>query len=221
MANEIKLPAQARTQFGKGAARRIRAAHQVPVVLYGHGTDPVHLTLPGHETLLALRTANALLELQLEDGSTQLALPKQVQRDPIKGFLEHIDLLIVRKGEKVVVEVPVTVTGELADDELVAAQDALTLSVEAPATAIPEGFEVSIEGLALGDKITAADIELPANVTVAGVEDPAELVIVSVMVVKEEIPEDEAAEGDEAEGAEGEAAEGDADEASEGEKDAE
>ena len=112
MANEIQIAAEPRNEFGKGASRRIRRAGKVPAVLYGHGTDPVHVTLPAHETLLALRTANALLSLDL-GGKQQLALPKQVQRDPIRGTLDHVDLIIVRRGEKVTVEVPLHVVGEL------------------------------------------------------------------------------------------------------------
>ncbi len=101
---EVKLTAELRTEFGKGAARRIRRAHKVPAVLYGHGTAPIHIALPGHETLLALRTANALLSIEV-NGSSQLALPKQVQRDPLKHTIEHVDLVIVRRGEKVTVDV--------------------------------------------------------------------------------------------------------------------
>ena len=108
--SEIKLVAQRRTAFGKGAARRVRRDHKVPAVLYGHGTDPVHITLPGHETMLALKSANALLAIELE-GDTQLALAKDVQRDPIKPVIEHVDLVIVREGEKVTVDVPVHIEG--------------------------------------------------------------------------------------------------------------
>ena len=115
---EVKLTAELRTEFGKGAARRIRRAHKVPAVLYGHGTDPIHISLPGHETLLALRTANALLSIDV-DGKSQLALPKQVQRDPIKHTIEHVDLVIVRRGEKVTVDVAIQLEGEAGDDTLV------------------------------------------------------------------------------------------------------
>ena len=115
---EVKLTAETRTEFGKGAARRIRRAAKIPAVLYGHGTEPVHITLPGHETLLALRTNNALLSIEV-DGTSQLALPKQVQRDPIKHTIEHVDLVLVRSGEKVTVDVAIHVEGEAADDTLV------------------------------------------------------------------------------------------------------
>jgi large subunit ribosomal protein L25 len=156
---EVKLTAELRTEFGKGAARRIRRANNVPAVLYGHGTDPVHITLPGHETLLALRTANALLSIDV-DGAAQLALPKQVQRDPIKHTIEHVDLVLVRRGEKVSVEVQVHVQGEAADETLVVV-DANTVTIEAEATHIPTEIVVSIEGLTAGTQILASDLVLP------------------------------------------------------------
>src|SRR3982751_4025309 len=107
---EVKLTAESRTEFGKGAARRLRRAAKIPAVLYGHGADPVHVALPGHATMLALKHANALLALDL-GGTTTLALPKAVQRNPVRGVIEHVDLLIVRRGERVTVEVPLHVTG--------------------------------------------------------------------------------------------------------------
>lgn len=215
--SEIKLIAEPRTEFGKGAARRIRRADRVPAVLYGHGTDPVHLSLPGHETLLALRAANALLSIELE-GSSQLALPKQVQRDPIKGFIEHVDLIIVRRGEKVIVDVAVHTTGEAAPDTLVVVDNA-TITVEAPATSIPESIEVSIEGLQPGSQILAHDLQLPGEVTLAVDE---ELLIVNITnaptaeQIEAELAEAEAEAGieptldeaSEAEAAEGESGEG-------------
>src|SRR6478735_7686738 len=149
--SEVKIAAETRTEFGKGAARRIRRADKVPAVLYGHGTDPVHITLPGHETLLALRQANALLSIEV-DGGSQLALPKQVQRDPIKHTIEHVDLLLVRRGEKVTVDIPVLIEGEAAPDTLVDVV-ANTVSVEAEATHIPQQIVVSIEGLQAGIQI--------------------------------------------------------------------
>lgn len=196
MANEIKLAAEPRNEFGKGASRRIRRAGNVPVVLYGHGTDPVHLTLPAHETQLALRAANALLSLEVKGGKAQLALPKQVQRDPIRGTLEHVDLIIVRRGEKVTVEIPLVVVGQLAEDGLVLNQDQQTLALEVEATHIPEHIEVNIEGLGLGDRVTVADLTLPEGAAYHGSEDAAENVIVSVAAPKAEEPE-EAAEGEE------------------------
>lgn len=172
---EVKIAAELRTEFGKGAARRIRRADKVPAVLYGHGTDPVHISLPGHEALLALRTANALLALDIE-GRTELALPKHVQRDPIKGFIEHVDLILVRRGEKVVVDVSVVTTGEAAPDTLVV-QENQTIAVQAEATHIPSEVEVSIEGARAGTQIHAKDIVLPSGVVLDA--DP-ELLVVNV-----------------------------------------
>jgi large subunit ribosomal protein L25 len=156
---EVKLIAELRTEFGKGAARRIRRAHKVPAVLYGHGTAPIHIALPGHETLLALRTANALLSIEV-DGSSQLALPKQVQRDPLKHTIEHVDLVIVRRGEKVTVDVAIHVVGEAGPDTLVVV-DHNTIPVEAEATQIPEQIVVSVEELPPGTQILARDLQLP------------------------------------------------------------
>src|SRR3712207_5613512 len=155
--SESRLQAESRTEFGKGAARRIRRAHKVPAVLYGHGTDPIHVSLPGHDTMLALKHggANALLSIDLQ-GKTRLAIPKQVQRDPVKGFLEHLDLLIVERGEKVTVEVPIHTTGEAAGETVVTVEHA-TISVEAEATHIPEAIEVSVEGVEAGTQITVQD----------------------------------------------------------------
>ncbi|QLQ09783.1 MAG: 50S ribosomal protein L25/general stress protein Ctc [Nocardioidaceae bacterium] len=165
MSSETSLPAESRTEFGKGAARRIRRASKVPAVLYGHGSDPIHITLPGHDTLMALKHggANALLSIEL-DGKSQLALPKQVQRDPIKGHLEHLDLLIVKKGEKVTVEVPIVVVGDAASGTLVTTEHT-SVSVEAEATHIPESIEVSVEGAEPGTQILAKDLTLPAGST--------------------------------------------------------
>ncbi len=197
MSNEIKLVAESRDEFGKGASRRIRRAGKVPAVLYGHGTDPVHITLPAHETLLALRTANALLALDL-GGTKQLALPKQVQRDPIRGSLEHVDLILVRKGEKVTVEIQLVVVGELSESDLVLNQDQQTLALEVEATNIPTSIEVNIEGLGAGDRITVADLTLPEGASYHGVEAAEDNVIVSVVVAKDEVEETEAAEGEDA-----------------------
>ncbi|GAA1922148.1 50S ribosomal protein L25/general stress protein Ctc [Nocardioides marmoribigeumensis] len=175
--SETKLTAETRTEFGKGAARRIRREHKVPAVLYGHGTDPVHITLPGHDTMLALKHGgtNALLAIDV-DGKETLVLPKQVQRHPVKGELEHLDLLIVRRGEKVVVEVPVHVVGEAASETLVTVDHA-TLSVEAEATHIPDFFEVSVEGAEAGTQILAKDVELPSG---SALMTDAEALVVNV-----------------------------------------
>ena len=169
--SESNIQAEPRTEFGKGAARRIRRADKVPAVLYGHGSDPIHVTLPGHDTMLALKHggANALLTLTV-DGKEQLALPKQVQRDPVKGFLEHIDLLIVKKGEKVTVEVPVHLEGEPSPDALVVTEHA-TVTVEAEATHIPEYIVVSIEGAAVGSQVLVKDLEVPQGSTILADED--------------------------------------------------
>src|SRR5215207_2656951 len=172
---EIKIAAEARTEFGKGAARRIRRADNVPAVLYGHGSDPVHVTLPGHQLMLALKNSNALLTIDLGDEQ-HLAIPKQVQRDPLKGFIEHADLLIVRRGEKVVVDVRINVEGEAVSGNLVVTENT-TVAVEAEATHIPESFEVSVEGLEAGAQIHARDIALPTGSTLAVDED---LLIVNV-----------------------------------------
>jgi large subunit ribosomal protein L25 len=170
---EVKLIAELRTEFGKGAARRIRRAHKVPAVLYGHGTAPIHIALPGHETLLALRTANALLSIEV-NGSSQLALPKQVQRDPLKHTIEHVDLVIVRRGEKVTVDVPVHVEGEAGPETLVVV-DHNSIPIEAEATNIPQRILVSVEGLPPGTQILARDLELPAGSTVD--LDPETLIV--------------------------------------------
>ncbi|GGO71821.1 50S ribosomal protein L25/general stress protein Ctc [Nocardioides deserti] len=164
MASE-KITAEKRTEFGKGAARRIRRENKVPAVIYGHGNDPIHVTLPGHATMLALKHggANALLELDIE-GDTQLALTKQVQIDPIKRHLEHVDFVAVVRGEKVTVDIPVLVTGEAAKETLVVTENA-TVSIEAEATHIPESIEVSVEGLEAGTQILASQLELPSGST--------------------------------------------------------
>ncbi|RLP09531.1 50S ribosomal protein L25/general stress protein Ctc [Propionibacterium australiense] len=193
---EIILNAEERTEFGKGAARRIRRADKVPAVLYGHGTEPVHLTLPGHETLLALRLENALLTVRLEGAEDRLALPKQVQRDPIKGFLKHVDLLLVKRGEKVTVEVPIEFVGTPASGGIVN-EERTHLALQAEATNIPARVEVSVEGLEVGAQVTADEVALPVG---AELEDPADTLILSVSAPAAE-EEPEAAAEDEAEAA--------------------
>lgn len=181
--SEVRLSAEPRTEFGKGAARRTRRAQKVPAVLYGHGTEPRHLSLPGHELFLALKGgSNTLLRLDLGNGDSQLALAKDVQRDPIKGFLEHVDLVAVRKGERVTVEIPVQLTGEAGADTLVD-QQTLTLTVTADATALPEHLELDIAGKAAGDSLTAGDVRLPAGTELA---QHAEHVIVAFLGVQSE-----------------------------------
>ena len=154
---EIKLSAEQRTEFGKGAARRIRRDDKIPAVLYGHGTDPIHVTLPGHDTMLALKTPNALLAIDL-GSDNHLAIPKQVQRDPLKGFIEHVDLLIVKRGEKVIVDVAITVVGEPEAGVLLVTENA-TVALEVEATHIPSEIEVSVEGLQVGAQVLASDLD--------------------------------------------------------------
>ncbi|MBD8870499.1 50S ribosomal protein L25/general stress protein Ctc [Nocardioides donggukensis] len=170
-----KITAESRTEFGKGAARRIRRADKVPAVIYGHGNDPIHVTLPGHDTWLALKHggANALLELSFE-GKTQLALTKQVQVDPIRRTLEHIDLVAVRKGEKVTVDIPVHLNGEAAPETLVVTENSV-VSVEAEATHIPEWVEISIEGAEVGTMVLASDLVLPEGTSL--LTDPETLIV--------------------------------------------
>ncbi|HYF71845.1 MAG TPA: 50S ribosomal protein L25/general stress protein Ctc [Nocardioides sp.] len=170
-----KIKAETRTEFGKGAARRIRREHKVPAVVYGHGNDPIHVTLPGHETMMALKHggANALLELEIE-GKTQLALTKQVQIDPIKRHLEHVDFVAVIKGEKVTVDVPVQLLGEAARETLVVTENA-TVQLEAEATHIPEHIEIDIEGAEAGTQILAGDLKLPSGSTL--LLDPETLIV--------------------------------------------
>jgi large subunit ribosomal protein L25 len=184
--SETKIQAEPRTEFGKGAARRIRRADKVPAVLYGHGTAPVHITLPGHDTMLALKHggANALLSIEV-NGQSQLALPKQVQRDPIKGFLEHLDLIVVSKGEKVTVDIPVHVVGQSAPETLVVTEHA-SIPVEAEATHIPEFVEVSVEGAEIGTQILAKDLQLPKGST-AQLDDEALIVNVTHAPTAEQV----------------------------------
>lgn len=158
---EIKLEADLRTEFGKGAARRIRRADRIPAVLYGHGTDPVHISLAGHATMLALRNSNALLSVMV-DGKANLTLPRQVQRDPIRGSIEHVDLLIVRRGEKVSVDIPIVVVGEPHPEAMIVTENNV-IALKVAATNIPEHLEVSIEGIEPGNQILAKDLILPAG----------------------------------------------------------
>jgi large subunit ribosomal protein L25 len=174
---EVHIAASPRTDFGKGPARRERRAGRVPAVLYGHGTEPRHISLPGHDVLLALRTANVLIRLDGLSGGSQLALPKAVQRDPIKGTVEHVDLILVRRGEKVTVDIPVTITGEVAPDGLLD-QQMVQISVKAEATSLPPGIEVDVEGMEVGAAIHAGDLQLPDGVTL---DDEADLLILHVI----------------------------------------
>ncbi|MFL6003190.1 MAG: 50S ribosomal protein L25/general stress protein Ctc [Nocardioides sp.] len=230
-----KITAETRTEFGKGAARRIRRASKVPAVVYGHGNDPLHIALPGHDVMMALKHggANALLEIEV-DGTTHLGLTKQVQIDPITRFLEHVDFVAVRKGEKVTVDVPVHLVGEAGPDTLVVTENSV-VSLEAEATHIPEFIEVDIEGAAVGTQVLASQLVLPegsllltdeetliVNVTQQMSEEELEAELeeaeAEVGIEREEsdaeIAEREAEEGAEEAKTEGEGAEGDA--ASEG-----
>jgi large subunit ribosomal protein L25 len=163
---EVRIVAEPRTEFGKGAARRVRRAGRVPAIVYGHGTDTRHVTLPGHELLMALKTPNVLIEVAGLSSRSQLTLPKAVQRDPLRGNIEHVDLIMVRRGEKVTVEVPVQVTGEVEPGGLLD-QQMVRLAVEAEATAIPQAIDVDVEGMAIGAALHAGDLTLPQGVTLA------------------------------------------------------
>jgi large subunit ribosomal protein L25 len=220
--SEQKIKAESRTQFGKGAARRIRRDDKVPAVLYGHGSDPMHITLPGHDTMMALKHggSNALLYLDIE-GTTHLALTKQIQADPIKGFLEHIDFVEVKKGEKVTVDIPIHVLGESKSDAMTVTE-LNNVSVEAEATNIPEYLEISVEDADAGFQVFAKDIELPAGSTLLTDEDSLIVNVVHAPTAEEveaELEEAEAEAGIErddsdeeiAEAAEAEAESGDSD----------
>jgi large subunit ribosomal protein L25 len=191
--SEVRIAAEPRTEFGKGAARRVRRANKVPAVLYGHGDDPRHFSLPGHELMLALKhDPNALLTLQTEAGD-QLALPKVVVRDPIKNTLEHVDLVAVRKGEKVTVEIAITLIGD-AQPEVLVDQQTMTLTLSADATDLPDHVELSIEGLAAGTTLSAAQVTLPSNATLA--QDPEHVIVQGRAQVTEEQLEAELVESE-------------------------
>ena len=193
---EVKIAAEARTEFGKGAARRSRREGKVPAVLYGHGTDTRHLTLPGHALMLALKTPNVLLRLEGLKSGGDLALPKAVQRDPVKGFLEHVDLILVRQGEKVTVEVPIRVSGDVAPGDGMLNQLLVQIPVEADATNIPQGIDVDVEGMELGQAVHASELTLPPGVTLQVEPDTLVLHVIAQQVAEEpEAEEEEAAEG--------------------------
>ncbi|MCI9889387.1 50S ribosomal protein L25/general stress protein Ctc [Micrococcales bacterium 31B] len=193
------LNAEVRNEFGKGASRRNRRAGLVPAVLYGHGTEPVHLTLPGHETTLATRHANVLLEVHF-GGKSELALVKSLQRHPVKRSLEHLDLLLVKRGEKVHVEVPVHVEGETFSGTMLTL-DAHAVSVEAEATHLPESLTLNVEGAEDGTVFHASDLVLPKGTTLLV---DADTVIAVVSVPRGAVAEDAeaAAEGEAAAGGE-------------------
>ena len=171
---EVSIAAEPRSEFGKGAARRVRRAHQVPAVLYGHGTPPRHVSLPGHELMRALKSANVLLRLEGLEGGAELALPKAVQRDAVSGALEHVDLILVRRGEQVTIDVPLLVVGALIPDGFLD-QQLVSLSVSAEATHIPQQIEISIQNLQIGQSIHAGEIKLPEGSTLQ--TDPEAVVV--------------------------------------------
>ncbi|WP_425355669.1 50S ribosomal protein L25/general stress protein Ctc [Microbacterium schleiferi] len=201
MSEDTTVHAELRENFGKGFARRLRAAGKIPAVLYGHGTDPVHVALPGHQMLLLVRRANALVELDIA-GKSQLALVKDVQKDPVHQIIEHIDLVVVKKGEKVQVDVPVVVVGESFSGTIVNL-DATSVSLAVEATHIPEHVEVDVEGLEEGARITAGELSLPKGASL--VTDPEVLVV--AISVPAAAAADEAAAEDEAAADAGDAAE--------------
>lgn len=184
---DSKVVAEIRENFGKGFARRLRAAGSIPAVIYGHGTDPVHVALPGHQVSLLIRRANAVLELEV-DGKEQLVLVKDVQKDPVHQIIEHIDLLVVKKGEKIQVDVPVLVVGETFAGTI-ANLDNATVLLEVEATHIPQHIEVDVEGLEDGAHITAADLTLPKG---ASLVTEGETLIVAVAAPSAGSAEDEA-----------------------------
>ncbi|MEU1607669.1 50S ribosomal protein L25/general stress protein Ctc [Micromonospora matsumotoense] len=219
--SEVKISAEPRTEFGKGGARRTRRAGKVPAVLYGHGEKPKHIALPAREFAAAIRKggANQLFAIEVSDGTQVLALPKAIQRDPIRDSFEHVDLLLVRRGEQVTVDVPIHLTGTAARDTLIV-HDHDTLSVTADATKVPDHLEASIEGLEAGSQVTAADVELPSGVELAADADQTVASVTAAPTAEQleaTLPEietpateaDEAAEGAEtAEAGETPAAEG-------------
>jgi large subunit ribosomal protein L25 len=194
--SEVRIAAESRTEFGKGAARRTRRAGKVPAVLYGHGTDPQHISLPGHELMLALKTPNVLLRVEGVGSGAELALPKDVQRDPIKGFLEHVDLLLVKRGEKVEVSVPIEITGDVvAGGRLV--QPEVEIAVEADATQIPQNVQLDISDLEIDSHVVAGDLKLPAGTTLAA--DPELWIVQIVDATVSTEPADTEAEAEDAE----------------------
>ncbi|GAA2016101.1 50S ribosomal protein L25/general stress protein Ctc [Brevibacterium samyangense] len=194
MADIITLKAQQRTEFGKGAARRIRSADLVPAVLYGHDVEPTHVTLDGHAVMMALKNANALLSIEIEGGETRLAVAREVQIHPIRRTYTHLDLIAVKKGEKIEAEVPLHIEGEAFSGTVVSIEDN-TLAILVDPTSIPEAITVDIAGRKPGEHVYAKDIVLPAGVEL--VQDP-EYLIVNVAAEAAEETEDEAAEGEEA-----------------------
>lgn len=190
---EVRVAAQPRTEFGKGAARRTRRADLVPAVVYGHGTETRHVTVGGHELMMALKTRNALIRLDGVPGLTGLTLPKAVQRDPIKGFIQHADFLLVRQGEKVVVDIEIRVTGDVIPGGMLD-QPVIQIPVAAEATHIPDGIEIDVTGLPVGTQVTAGELSLPAGVALAADPDLMVVHVVAERTAEEVEAELEAAE---------------------------
>ncbi len=189
---EVKIAAEARTEFGKGAARRSRRDGRVPAVLYGHGTETRHLSLPGHALMLALKTPNVLLRLEGLKNGSEIALPKAVQRDPVRNIIEHVDLILVRSGEKVTVEVPIRVSGEIAPGDGMLNQQLVQIPLEADATNIPRGIDVDVEGMDIGQAVHASDLKLPPGVSLQVEPDTLVLHVIAQQMPEE--PEEEAGE---------------------------
>jgi len=195
--SENRLAAETRSEFGKGFARRARKAGKIPAVLYGHGTDPRHVSLPAREFAHVMKGgANTILTLELEGGDSELALPKSVVRHPLRDYVEHVDLLLVRRGEKVTVDVQIVVTGEAAPGSLVLT-DANSIAIEVDALEIPDSLEVSVSGAQIGTQILAGQVTLPAGATLAA--DPESLVV-AVNAAPTEEDMDESGEGEAAVG---------------------
>lgn len=205
MVDVIRIPGETRTDFGKGYARRIRKADKIPAVIYGTGHDPIHVSLPGHQMMLVSRNANAIIEVQADDGQDHLAMLKEIQRHPIRPEIVHMDLLTVKRGQKVEVDVPVTVTGEVAPGAI-HTQEETTVTVLADALKLPEHVELSIEGREPGEHAYASDIVIPNGVELI---TDAETMIINISEPIEqdlgeepETEEPEAAESGESETAE-------------------
>lgn len=188
------IRAEVRTEFGKGAARRTRRAGMVPAVLYGHGEAPKHLALPVKQFATAIRRGGMtqVLTLEISDGSQATALPKEIQRDPVKNTFEHADLLLVRRGEKLTVEIPVQLTGEAAAGTLVMFEHD-RLAIKADATQLPDHLDVSIDGLGPGTRVTAAEVALPAGAELAA--DPETVIAIVNVAPTAEQMEAEVTEG--------------------------
>lgn len=190
--SETKIDAQPRSDFGKGSARRTRREGRIPAVLYGHGMEPAHLGLAGHDLTMALRQGglNTLLTIEV-DGKEELALPKDVQVDPLRREILHVDLLLVKRGEKVIVDIPIVLIGDVVPGGQVN-HDLTTASVEAEATRIPEQIEVDIESLQVGDQVLAGDLALPEGTTL--LTDAEAMVLAISEVLEADVESDAVAE---------------------------